>query len=253
MWVRPSDGVVTTPGDDACHAAEQRVSSMTGLTRSPRTLRGAIVGLDSASTRANVVAFQYNPDEMSRSLQARSATGGGGTTQGARNEALRLSGAPVETITLAVSIDATDQLADGDPVATRLGIYPQLSGLEILLYPKSSTVTANAALAAGGSIELVPLEAPLTLLVWGTRRVLPVRLTQFSITEQAYDPDLNPIRARVQLGLRVLSYSDLLASSPGYHLFVAHQVAKEVMAAMNTATAMNSAGASINASLPAGV
>lgn len=221
------------------------MSEMTGLTRSPRTMRGAIVGLDSANTRTNVVAFQYNPDEMTRSLQARSATGSTGTTQGARNEALRLTGAPVETITLAISIDAADQLATGDSLATRFGIYPQLSGLEMLLYPKSSSVTANATLAASGSIELVPLEAPLTVLVWGQRRVLPVRLTQFSITEQAYDPDLNPIRARVQLGLRVLSYSDLLASSPGYHLFVAHQVAKEVMATLNTSAAVTSAGASI--------
>jgi hypothetical protein len=226
---------------------------MTGLTRSPRTLRGAIVAMDSANNRTNVVAFQYNPDEMSRGLRARSATDAGGTTQGARNEALRLSGAPVETITLTVSIDAADQLAAGDPLATRVGIYPQLSGLEILLYPKSSTVTTNAALAAAGSIELVPPEAPLTVLVWGVRRVVPVRLTEFSITEEAYDPDLNPIRARVQLGLRVLSYSDLVPSNLGYHLFVAHQVAKEVLAAQNTAAAVRSAGASINTSLPAGV
>ncbi len=226
---------------------------MTGLTRSPRTTRGAIVGLDPANPLASVVAFQYNPDEMTRTLQARAATGGTGTSQGARNEALRLTGAPIETIGLTVEIDAADQLSTADPLATRFGIYPQLSGLEMLLYPKSSTLIANAALAAAGSIELVPTEAPLTLLIWGVRRVVPVRLTQFSITEQAYDPELNPIRARVQLGLRVLSYSDLPSSSPGYHLFVAHQVAKEVMATLGSAAAVSTTGTTVTGSLSAGV
>jgi hypothetical protein len=55
-------------------------------------------------------------------------------------------------------------------------------------------------------------------------------LTEFSITEEAYDAKLNPIRAKVSLGLRVLSYSDLPLLHPGYSLFLAHQVAKEAMA-----------------------
>lgn len=226
---------------------------MTGLTRSPRTARGAIVGLDPANPLASAVAFQYNPDELSRTLQARTATGGSGTSEGARNEALRLTGAPIETITLTVEIDAADQLAAGDPLATALGIYPQLSSLEMLLYPKSSVVIANAALAAMGSIELVPVEAPLTLLIWGAKRVVPVRLSQFSITEQAYDPDLNPIRARVQLGLRVLSYSDLATTNPGYHLFLTHQITKEVMATLGSAAALTTMGATSAGSLAAGV
>ena len=192
---------------------------MTGLTRSPLTSRGSLVAID-ATGPVTAVAFQYNPDEMTRTLQARAATSGAGTSPGARNEALRLSGAPIETITLSVEIDATDQLEADDPLATALGIYPQLSALEMLLYPKSSVVTANTALALAGSIELVAPEAPLTLLVWGLKRVVPVRLTQFSITEQAYDPELNPIRARVQLGLRVLSYSDLPVANPGHHMFL---------------------------------
>jgi hypothetical protein len=225
---------------------------MTGLTRSPRTSRGAIVGLDPANPLASVVAFQYNPDEMTRTLQARAAPGGSGTSEGARNEALRLAGAPIETISLTVEIDAADQLETGDQLATTFGIYPQLSSLEMLLYPKSALVVANAALAAIGSIELVPTEAPLTLLIWGTKRVVPVRLTQFSITEQAYDPDLNPIRARVTLGLRVLSYSDLETTNPGYHLFLAYQVTKEVMATLGSAAAVTT-GASITGPLALGV
>jgi hypothetical protein len=226
---------------------------MTGLFSSPRTTRGALVGVDPANPLASVVAFQYNPDEMTRTLQARAAAGSDATSTGARNEALRLGGAPIENISLTVEIDAADQLETADPLATNLGIYPQLSSLEMLLYPKSAIVIANTLLSFAGSIELVSPEAPLTLLVWGVKRVVPVRLTQFSITEQAYDSRLNPIRAKVQLGLRVLSYSDLPTTSPGYHLFLTHQVAKEVMATLASASAIATSGPSITGSLSSGV
>jgi hypothetical protein len=219
-------------------------------------MRGAIVGLDLFNPLASIVIFQYNPDEMTRTLQARSAAGGEGGEAagrgGARNEALRLSGAPVETITLTVDIDATDQLAAGDPLATSLGIYPQLSSLEMLLYPKSALVIANTVLALAGTIEVVPPEAPLTLLIWGVKRVVPVRLSQLSVTERAYDADLNPIRAEVQLGLRVLSYSDLSLTNPGYYVFLAHQITKEVMATIGGASAVASAGTNLTASASVG-
>jgi hypothetical protein len=218
-----------------------RISGMV----SGRAARGAIVAVDPFNPLASVVVFQYNPDEMTRGLQARAAGGGDGASGGARNEALRLAGAPIETISLTVEIDAADQLADGDPLAGTLGIYPQLSSLEMLLYPKSALVIANTVLSLVGTIELIPPEAPLTLLIWGIKRVVPVRLTTFSITEQAYDQQLNPIRARVGLGLRVLSYSDLPMSNPGYYVFLAHQITKEVMATIGSASAIATAGASI--------
>jgi hypothetical protein len=207
---------------------------VTGLSRSPRIVRGALVAIDAQNPQPKVVVFHYNPDEMTRTLQARAASGDGAAS-GARNEAQRLNGAPIENISLAVEVDATDQLERGDPVATALGVYPQLSSLEMLLYPPAQTVIANAALALAGTIEVVPPEGPLTLLVWGVKRVVPVRLTQFSITEQAFDTALNPTRARVTLGLRVLSYSDLPMTSSGAMVFLAHQVAKEVMAAVEVA------------------
>jgi len=222
---------------------------MTGFPGSPRAARGALVGVDPMNPLASLVVFQYNPDEMTRTLQARAPAGGSGTDGGARDEALRLSGAPIENITLAVEIDAADQLANGDPLATTLGIYPQLSALEMLLYPKSALVIANTVLALSGTIELIPAEAPLTLLIWGIKRVVPVRLTQFSISEQAYDPGLNPIRARINLGLRVLSYSDLSLTNPGYYVFLAHQVTKEVMATIGSVSAIATAGAGVTGAL----
>ena len=129
-----------------------------------------------------------------------------------------------------VEIDATDQLETGDPDARLMGIYPQLSALEMLLYPKSGRVIENANKLQQGEMEIVPPEAPPTFLVWGRRRVVPVRLTSFGITEQMYDSSLNPIRAEVSLGLRVLSYNDLMPDHSSYGLFMAHQVMKETMA-----------------------
>lgn len=202
---------------------------MTTFPGSPRLQKGAIIGVDPFNPLASVVVFQYNPAELTRTLTART-TGGDAD----RGEALRLKGPPEETIKLDVEIDAADQLEQGRGPATTLGIYPTLSSLEMLLYPKSSVVIANEVLARIGVIEVIPPEAPLTLFVWGEKRALPVRLTEFGITEEAFDPDLNPLRAKVSLGLRVLSYHDLGLVSAGGALFMAHQAAKEVLATMGS-------------------
>jgi len=201
---------------------------MTTFPRSPRIQKGAIIGLDPFNPLASVVIFQYNPDTMTRTITAQSA---GGASD--RGEVLRLKGPPQEEIKLDVEIDATDQLEQADPLAATLGIYPALSSLEMLLYPKTALVIANEVLARLGIIEIIPPEAPLTLFVWGIKRVLPVRLNSFSITEEAFDVDLNPIRAKVGLSLRVLTYNDLGLPSVGGALFMAHQVVKEVMATIN--------------------
>src|SRR6185503_17981752 len=177
---------------------------MSSFPGSPRLLKGALIGLDPVNPLARVVVFQYNPDTMTRRLEPRAVS-----AEGDRGEAFRLTGAPKETITLSVEIDATDQLEQANPLATTVGIYPALAALEMLLYPKSAVVIANTVLSLIGTVEVIPVEAPLTLFVWGPQRVLPVRLTSLSITEEAHDQLLNPIRAKVELSLTVLSYHDL--------------------------------------------
>ena len=199
---------------------------MTSFPGSPKLMKGAIVGIDPLNPLASVIVFQYNPDSLTRTLTAQT-TGSDNANQG---EALRLKGPPQEMIKLDVEIDATDQLETGQGTAGSMGIYPALSSLEMLLYPKSALVIANEVLVQLGVIEVIPPEAPLTLFIWGPKRVLPVRLTDFSITEEAFDPALNPIRARVGLRLRVLNYQDLGLLSVGGALFMVHQVTKEVMA-----------------------
>ncbi|MEL6854855.1 MAG: hypothetical protein AAFO83_07060, partial [Cyanobacteria bacterium J06607_13] len=142
----------------------------------------------------------------------------------------RLEGAPVEEIKLEVEFDATDQLETADKTAVEQGIYPQLSALETLIYPSSTLVISNQILLSLGTIQIAPPQAPLTLFIWGKKRILPIRLTEFSITEEAHDINLNPIRAKVSLGMRVLSYNDLSITNPGYHLFLSHQIVKETSA-----------------------
>lgn len=215
---------------------------MTSFPGSPRLFKGAIVGLDPVNPLASVVVFQYNPDTLTRRIDARST---GGSDGSARSEAFRLTGPPKETITLNIEVDAADQLEKADPLAVTMGVYPTLSALEMLLYPKSKKVLANMALAQAGNIEIIPPEAPLTLFVWGAARVLPVRITSLSITEEAYDTALNPIRAKVDLSLYVLSYADLKMTHPGYNLFLAHQIAKELMATSNLANSIQQAGAAL--------
>ena len=185
---------------------------MSAFPNSPRLLKGAIVGIDLFNPLASIIVFQYNPESLTRNLQAQTM----GNEEGARTEVLRLTGAPLETIKLDAELDAVDQLETADPISTKLGIYPQLSALEMLIYPKSAKVIIDTALMLAGTLEIVPPMAPFTVLIWGIKRVVPVRLTDFSITEEAHDVNLNPIRAKVSLGFRVLSYNDFSIMHPGY-------------------------------------
>lgn len=213
---------------------------MSSFPGSPRLLKGAIVGVDPLNPLASVVVFQYNPDTMTRRLEPRAVS-----SEGDRGEAFRLTGAPKETITLSIEIDATDQLEQANPLAATVGIYPTLAALETLLYPKSAVVIANTILSLIGTIEVIPVEAPMTLFVWGPQRVLPVRLTSLSITEEAHDQLLNPIRAKVELSLAVLSYHDLTVVSPGQALFLVHHITKEIMAATNLFNSVQNIGAGL--------
>jgi hypothetical protein len=216
---------------------------MTTFPGSPRLLKGAIVGINPINPLPSVILFQYNPDTLTRTLQAQ--TVGEGSAD--RSEAMRLKGAPTETIKLDVEIDATDQLETAAATAVGLGIYPQLSALEVLIYPESSLVITNALLMSLGTIEVIPPLAPFTLFIWGPQRVLPVRLTDFSITEEAHDVNLNPIRAKVSLGLRVLTYNDLPLTHEGYGIFLAHQVIKETMAQVGSVSNLS---ATVGINLP---
>ncbi len=152
-------------------------------------------------------------------------------------EALRLKGPAVETIKLEAEIDATDQIESPDDPRSKNtiqhGIYPQLAALEILVYPTVDQLQSNNNDAKMGTIEIIPMQMPLTLFVWSQNRVVPVRITDFSITEEAFDTYLNPIRAKVSLGFRVLSVNDLGFDNKGGDLFLAYLRQKETLAGLS--------------------
>jgi len=213
----------------------------TGFPASPQILKAGLVLLDPVTgTTRKIIVLQYNPDQLHRSLQVQATSGEGGE----RSEALRLKGPPVETIKLEAEIDATDQLEDPDShaIAVQNGIHPQLAALELMVYPTSGQLLNNLALSIAGAVEIVPMQAPLTVFVWSRSRIVPVRVTEFSITEEAFDTELNPIRAKVSLGMRVLSVNDLGYEHRGSALYLAHLAAKQVLAAQSADGALGAFG-----------
>jgi hypothetical protein len=207
---------------------------------SPRLLKGGLMQMDPGSGRVlTVIGLQYNPDTLTRTLQVQ-----GTGEAGDRSEAMRLKGAAVETIKLEAEIDATDRLQDpgSNPDAVTLGIHPELAALEALVHPRADDLQANDALAGAGVLEVLPLEAALTLFIWSKQRVVPVRVTDLSITEEAFDVSLNPIRAKVSLGLRVLSVDDLGFDHRGGTLFMAYLRGKESLAGRARAVELSALG-----------
>jgi hypothetical protein len=212
---------------------------MTTFPNSPRLVKGGIVLLDpKIAVVRRIIALQYNPDTLTRTLQVK----GVGAEGGDRSEALRLKGPPVETIKLDVEIDATDQLELPGTAAIQMGIHPQLAILETIVYPTSDALNLNNSLAQSGALEIAPMESPLTLFIWSQNRILPMRLTEFSITEEAFDAYLNPIRAKVSLGMRVLNVDDLGFQHKGGDLFMNYLRQKEQLATKTVAGTFGTLG-----------
>lgn len=214
---------------------------MTGHSNSPRVIKGGLVLLEPASSKVRqVIPLQYNPDTLTRTLQVQAAGGEAGN----RSEAMRFKGPAIETLRLEAEIDATDQLEFPRQHQAVLahGIQPHLAALELLAHPSSGQLIDRNTQAASGTLEIAPIEAPLLLFVWGPSRVVPVRLTEFSITEEAFDPLLNPIRAKVGLGLRVLTVDDLGFAHRGGSLFMTYLQTKERLAAALPAGALSALG-----------
>jgi hypothetical protein len=188
-----------------------------------------------------VITLQYNPDTLSRTLQPQAVA-----SNGDRSGALRVQGPPVEIIKLEAEIDATDQLEfpEQNQNVAQNGIAPQLAALETILYPASANIQSNNALAQSGTLEIIPMEQPLALFVWSKNRIVPVRLTEYGVTEEAFDTLLNPTRAKVSLGLRVLSVNDLPFSHKGSSLYMMYQQQKEKLAQLAPGGTLSALGIS---------
>ncbi len=217
---------------------------MTTFPRSPKTLKGGLVVVDPRSAAIQrIIAFQYNPAELSRTLQVQTF-GGGANGGGGRANVVRFTAPAVETFNLTIELDAADQLEfpKDHPTTVESGLFPQMAALESLVHPTSARLQEENSLAGRGTLEIVPEEGPLVLFVWSRKRIAPVTVTDLSITEEAFDTELNPIRATVTLGLRVLSVHDLGFDHKGGSLFMTYLRAKEQMAQAAEASPLGALG-----------
>lgn len=217
---------------------------MTTFPGSPKTLKGGLVVVDPKSAAIQrIIAFQYNPAELSRTLQVQTLGGAGGGGEGRAN-VVRFIAPAVETFNLTVELDAADQLEFPKDHATTVesGLFPQLAALEGLVHPASARLQEENSLASRGTLEIVPEEGPLVLFVWSRKRIAPVTVSELSMTEEAFDTALNPIRAKVQLGLRVLSVHDLGFDHKGGSLFMTYLQAKEQLAQAAEASPLGALG-----------
>jgi hypothetical protein len=170
--------------------------------------KGALVELMSAfgASVPNVIIFQYNPETLRHTWTQTTAPANPAGQSSANPYAV--PGEPTEAFSFSLSMEATDQLAD--PIAAAAtagtGIYTRLAALEMLLFPAKT----DAPPAGQGESRPTPAAqlAPV-LFVWGTGRIVPVRVTSLTINEKLYDEDLNPTHAEAQIELRVLTQTEL--------------------------------------------
>lgn len=201
---------------------------MSNYPRSPILLKGALVEFSSRFISAvpNVIMFQYNPETMTRTLEAHeiAVESTGDATDKTKPAPTIQPGDPIESFSLVLEFDATDALENpiAHPVALMSGVADRIAAVELLLYPQEdsliggllgtiSKALGGAASASGGTkAKPVPRNTvPIVLFVWGPGRILPVRVATFSVEEQAYSPLLFPIRAKVSIGLKVLQPDDI--------------------------------------------
>jgi hypothetical protein len=205
----------------------------------PKLLKGALVAYQSQLIPGvpRVVVFQYNPESLTRTLRHRTPISSDeeGTSRAEAREILQVTGPPRESIGLKVTLDAADQLEfpGANPDVVAAGLHPALATLELLMYPPSALVLSNFLRARLGSRSITAMDVPLSLLVWGPARVVPVAVESFSVTEEAFDQLLNPIRAEVDLDLKVLTYDDLEVGSLGHGASLVNHFSKEALSAIH--------------------
>ena len=216
----------------------------------PLTLKGALVNIGLA-TPPTLVLFQYNPETITRNLTPRRSTGRGDDNGcGNGSEALGFSGPPSETIQFTLVLDATDDLETGNSIAETTGVSSSLSALEMLISPSPAAMLLTTGLQKLGVVSAVADSPPLTLLFLGPTRILPVRIDSLAVTEEAFDPNLNPFRASVAVNLTVLGPDDVQDSGVPYLWALNYSTTvKAALALVATGAAVGEIGSSIRSAV----
>ena len=202
-------------------------------------LKGAFIKLDAKllTKLPNIIVFQFNPAQITRKptlSHVPPKTDGSG-----KKPAVLQPDEASESISFTLRLDATDQLAQGNPIAVASGILPALSALELLLSPTKSPADELTSLIKSKKKKKPHQHPPQKLATvfffWGPFRILPVTVNSLSITETEYDPLLNPVRADVAVELEVLTPSQLGDARVAINAYRYTQGVKKVMAALNLA------------------
>lgn len=202
----------------------------------------------------NVIVFQYNPETLTHTWNQPESAPPQGTTG---NDPMAVKGMPGESFSFKIAMDANDEIADGSAATAAIaqvsGVYSRLAALEMLLYPTTGGVggllgSVSAAAKAelddlnGGATTPVPVSTlPTVLFVWGPGRIVPVRVTDLTITEQLYNGTLSPTHAEAQLSLRVLTPAELKADTTGSLATVAYYYTLALRQALAVANLDNAA------------
>ena len=196
------------------------------FSRLPRIQKGAFVQFDEQNPQGRKIVFQYNPDKINRRFKAQTEN----SDRWSLRSFLRKNQSPIETISFILTLDATDNLEQPNdhPDTVESGIYPLLSAIEMLVYRQSSEQTRRSFM--GITWPITTKKQPLTLFIWGNKRVLPVLVTDLRIIEEMFDPALNPVRANIKITMHVLNDADLPRCYKGYEYKGSHIKSKIAIA-----------------------
>ena len=213
--------------------------------RSPKLLKGALVVFETAiPVPTNLIVFQYNPDTVTRSFQP-VGSGSGDPSAGA-GDTQHIPLPPLESFQMKVELDAADQLEASNPLARGVGLHPTLAALELLLYPPSTQLILNKALSLRARRSSARRRHPGPARLGCAPRDRAGARDLCLVTEQAFDTLLNPIRAKVTLGLRALTVTELQAAGPPFDtLALVNHIAKEVLARTNIVNSVQQIDASM--------
>jgi hypothetical protein len=191
---------------------------VTGYSQTPKLLKGALVRLGEPflGPVPNVIVFQYNPETVTRELKPWAPSE---QEEGPKPPAPRTAQPfdPEESFSLVLDLDASDELEQPDlhRVAVRAGVADRIAAIQELLYPVKEQGVVGALPTPGGPAAIQRPSVPVVLFVWGPGRIVPVRLTTFSVDEQQFSPRLFPIRAKVTVGLRTLTADAFTSTTLG--------------------------------------
>jgi hypothetical protein len=178
-------------------------------------VRAAFIAYDPGKypEHRRVIPFRFNPESLSRTVAAEGGqrqTGvesGRGAVPPPSGEAPADAAAALvkESFTVHVRVD----FADRDPAVSgldpQLGIAPEIAAVEDLMYPAQTDADSSS---DGKQAVRAASARPTVLLVWGSGRVVPVRITSLKIDESVYNSNLNPVRAEMEVSLEVLGESE---------------------------------------------